>query len=114
MMKTLAVILIAATVALSSVLALAHPNHGESPPITKDEASARGDSAVSMLVKDKQLPESWQKRLLRDVSSRQSPAGLVWVLRYENPVVSDKDQQTLYIFIDEFGNYLGGNHSGKI
>ena len=67
-----------------------------------------------ILIESKQLTESWLKRQLEDVSTRQTPAGLVWVVRYKNPVVTDKTEQTLYIFFDEFGNYMEANLSGRI
>lgn len=106
--------LVGSLFALFSLLAFAHPNHGDEAPMTKEDAIVGGARVVSLLVDRKQLAESWQKKQLKEVSSRQTPAGLVWVISYENPNENDKAKRTLYIFFDEFGTFIGGNHSGNL
>jgi len=48
------------------------------------------------------------------VSRRQTPAGRLWVVSYEHPAESDRAKQTIYIFLDEFGNFVEGNYSGDL
>jgi hypothetical protein len=59
--------------ALSAGLAPAHPNHGDGPPVAKEDLPALGRRVMVSLVQSEQLASSC-----------------------------------------EFGNFLGGNHSGKI
>jgi hypothetical protein len=99
--------------ALCAGLALAHPNHADGPPVAKDELPALGQRVMGSLVQS-QLASSWQGKTAKDVRSAQTPAGLVWIVSYENPAETDAAKRSLYIFFDEFGNFLGGNHSGRI
>jgi hypothetical protein len=66
------------------------------------------------LVEAKQLAPSWQGKAAKDLRTEQTPFGLVWVMSYENPAETDRAKRTVYIFFDEFGNFIGGNHSGKV
>ena len=112
-MKIFKGILFGSLLTLFALLASAHPNHGDEAPISSAEASAIGSRAVSLLIDNRKLAESWQQKQLREVTSRQTSAGLVWVVRYENANEEDKTKRTLYIFVDEFGGFIGGNHSGN-
>jgi hypothetical protein len=114
-MNALTRLLITALLALSAVTASAHPNHGSVTPITREDASLLGERIVNMLIETKKLPQSWREKQPADVSTRQAPGGAsVWVVRYENPEESDGSKRTIYIFFDEYGNFLGGNYSGKM
>jgi Family of unknown function (DUF6488) len=100
--------------ALSAAVAPAHPNHGGGPPVATEEVLALGQRTVVALVEAKQLAPSWQGKPVKDVSSRQMPEGLVWIVSVENPSEADMAKRTVYMFFDEFGNFLGGNHTGRL
>jgi hypothetical protein len=100
--------------ALSAGLASGHPNHGDGPPVAKEDLPALGQQTMKLLVEAKQLAPSWQGRPAKDVRSEQTPSGLLWVLSYENPTEADGTKRAVYLFFDEFGNFIGGNHSGKL
>jgi hypothetical protein len=100
--------------ALCAGLALAHPNHGDGPPVAKDDLPALGQRVLASLVQSKQLASSWEGKTAREVRSAQTAAGLVWIISYENPAETDRAKRSVYIFFDEFGNFLGGNHSGRV
>jgi hypothetical protein len=104
----------AACFALLASVASAHPNHGDGPPVAKEELPALGQRAIVALVQSKQLAPSWQGRAAKDVRSEQTPAGLLWIISYENPAETDRVKRTVHFFFDEFGNFLGGNHTGKL
>jgi hypothetical protein len=103
-----------ACLALFAGVASAHPNHGDGPPVAREDLPALGKRVLVALVESKQLGPSWQDRAAKDVRPEQTPAGLVWIISYENPAETDRAKRTVYIFFDEFGNFLGGNHSGKL
>jgi hypothetical protein len=113
-MKTVAPLLIAVLLAMSPLAAPGHPFHGNVTPITREDASLVGERMVNLLVDSNKLPASWRERQPAEIATRATPAGSVWVVRYENPDEPDRAKRTIYIFIDEFGNYLGGNYSGKM
>lgn len=98
---------------LMAGLALAHGNHAEEAPINKAEATARGDYIINALVAEKKLDGSWQKKTLVEAASKVTPKGALWVVSYNNPNEKDKQKQTIYILLDDLGNYVGANHTGK-
>jgi tRNA G18 (ribose-2'-O)-methylase SpoU len=112
-MKTIKQSLIGAVLLLVSGLALSHGNHMEEAPITKEAAAARGEMIVGALVEDKKLASSWQQKKLKEVASKVTPAGALWVVSFNNPAEKDKGKQTIYILLDDVGNYVGANHTGK-
>ena len=96
-------------------LVAAHPGgHGNEEPITQTQASKKAEQVFVSLVQGKRLGPSWQGKQPTNISSRQTPAGTIWVVTYDNPVETDQAKKILYLFLDEFGNFIGGNHSGKL
>jgi hypothetical protein len=111
-MKTYNKAIMGAAFLLAAALANAHGDHDEAP-ITKEIASSRGDLVVNTLVMDRKLAGSWQKKQGKKVEGRATPAGAYWVVSYENAEEKAEDKRTLYIFLDELGNYIGANHTGR-
>ena len=111
-MKIIRIMSAAFFAALLSTAVSAHPGHAEGPPVTRDDVSALGGRVVGLLVQDKKLALSWQGRQPKEVSSRDTPSGLIWVVSFENPEEADRSKRMVYIFFDEFGSFLGGNHEG--
>ena len=102
----------AALFALLAGTASAHPNH-EGPPISREELPGLGQRTLTLLVEHKQLAPSWRGKPVREIASRQFAEGLLWVVTVENPAEADNAKRTVYMFFDEFGNFLGGNHTGR-
>jgi hypothetical protein len=113
-MKIRARLIIASLLMLSALASHAHPFHGNVTPITKEDAGLLGERVVSLMVQGSKLPGSWRGRTPADISTRDTAQGAVWVVRYENPDEADVAKRTIYLFFDEYGNYLGGNYSGKM
>jgi hypothetical protein len=103
----------AALLALLAGLASAHPNH-EGPPISREELPGLGQRTMSLLVDAKQLAPSWRGKPVKEVSSRQLPEGMVWTVSADNPGEADPAKRTVYMFFDELGNFIGGNHTGPL
>jgi Family of unknown function (DUF6488) len=96
--------------ALLAGAASAHPNH-DGPPISKAELPGLGQRALSLLVDAKQLAPSWRGKPVKEVSSRQLPEGILWIVTADNPGEADPAKRTVYMFFDELGNFVGGNHT---
>ena len=112
-MKTYNKALVGTAFLLAAALANAHGNHDEAP-ITRDIASSRGGLVIKALVAEKKLARSWQKGPEKNIVNRATPAGVYWVISYENAAEKTADKRTLYIFLDELGNYIGANHTGQL
>src|SRR4030095_5561660 len=113
-MKLLGQALLGSLLAVIASLSFAHAAHEHRTAIPKDEVNVRAEQVVGFLIVGKRLPRSWEKRQLKDVSSRESPNGLIWVVTYQNPNESDKSKRMLYIFLDDLGNFIDNNYSGKL
>lgn len=111
-MKMIRQFLISAMLLIAPGLALSHASHDEDP-ITKEVAAARGEMIIGALVEDKKLANTWQQKKLKNVVQKATPAGALWIVSYDNPADKDKAKQTIYILLDEVGNYVGANHTGK-
>jgi hypothetical protein len=106
-------LLLAASFVLFAAALSAHPNH-DGPPISKAELPGLGQRTLSLLVDAKQLPPSWRGKPVKDVSSRELPEGTLWIVSAENPGEADPAKRTVYMFFDELGNFVGGNHTGPM
>lgn len=107
-------ILIGLMLAVSSSLVQAHGDHADANPVSREEVVSRGASVVQRLVGMKKLDASWaESPQPLAVESKASSRGSVWIASYANPKEKNRATQTLYLFFDEWGNYMGANHDGK-
>lgn len=114
-MKTLTSLVAAALLLTAGGLAQSHGNHDheEAAPFTQREAGGRAMSIVRSLVESKKLATSWKGKQPKEVVSKATPMGVLWVVTFHNPAEKTPAKQTLYVFLDDMGNYRGANHSGK-
>ena len=96
--------------------ATAHPggHHGNEEPLSKVEVGDKAGHVFRSLVQGNKLAASWQGKEPSSIAARPTPAGGIWVVTYENPAEADQAKRKLYLFLDEFGNYIGGNHTGTL
>jgi hypothetical protein len=105
---------ILAGVVLMLCAATAQPHgagsHDDGSPMARGEAIERADRVVTLLVKRGKLRPSWQTVRARDATTQQTREGLtLWVVEYDNPAEA-KASRTLYVSVDQFGNYEGSSH----
>jgi len=87
-------------------------DHDDGSPIDRNEAVTRADQVVALLVKRAKLRPSWRGVRASDATTRQTPEGLtLWVVAYENPAETSKAARTLYVFVDQFGNFEGSSNT---
>ncbi|MFC4159676.1 DUF6488 family protein [Chitinimonas lacunae] len=116
-MKSWKCLIASSVLALTTVTANAHGSHGshgDEAPLTKESAATHGNQIVQQLIQDKKLPASWQKLTPSEVTNKQLFKGRMWVITYTNPQEKNAAKKTLYVFIDEFGNYVDANHTGGL
>ncbi|GGX43100.1 DUF6488 family protein [Saccharospirillum salsuginis] len=94
--------------------AWAHTDHGPKEPLSQDTIVERANQAVEQLVSNDRIPSSWQGAYEPDVTRQDSQFGLIWSVLYQNDAIDDPDEQSLYIFLDEFGNVVNANYSGEL
>lgn len=108
-------ILVGIFLVISAASANAHPGgHGsEDNALTEKDASLLAEKVLQALVWDRQLNASWQKRQVVETRSWQGKGQRLWMVSYKNPAENDPKKQMLYVFMDDLGNYLDVNHTGK-
>ena len=113
---------IAIAIASAALLTLAAPAfadkgsschfHGSTP--AKEEtvlgcAAQRKDA----LVATGKLDASWKAVKYEKVEQVDGKKGKEWRVTFKNPAATDKDKQSLYVFLSAPGNVLAANHTGK-
>lgn len=100
---------------ISTASANAHVGgHGNADDaLTARDAPQLAEKAVQSLLWDRKLDASWYKRQLVETKAWQGKGGRLWMVSYKNPAENDPKKQMLYVFMDELGNYLDVNHTGK-
>ncbi|MES2784157.1 MAG: DUF6488 family protein [Pseudomonadota bacterium] len=86
--------------------------HGSTP--AKEEtvlgcAAQRKDA----LVASGKLDASWKAVKQEKVEQVDGKKGKEWKVTFKNPAATDKDKQSLYVFLSVPGNVLAANHTGK-
>lgn len=81
-------------------------------PITSETAEKKAREFVAFSILEKRLDTSWSK--VSDVRTEKKTINEnpEWIVIFKNDKVNDKKKQTLYIFFDLYGNFLGANFTG--
>lgn len=103
----LGAVLLAGLVATSA----AHPGHGD--PISREQAVQRASAEIDRLVSAGKIEKSWKiAAVLKTASIQEAGDAREWALTFSNPQAK-QEQQTLYVFLDETGEYLAANFTGR-
>ncbi|MDE1460875.1 DUF6488 family protein [Spartinivicinus poritis] len=92
----------------------AHSNHGVAAPISETQVSERAEAVKQQLISSKQVAESWKNVKNGSISQQDAQGGKLWVVKYDNPQATDPANKSLYVFIDELGNIITANYTGKL
>ncbi len=104
-------LLVVAALMLDARPLAAHPGgHG---PIDYEQALESGAMVVEEMVEGKYVDASWHG--MRPISAQRMIRNQenVWMVTVRNPDAPDPAKRMLYIFFDEFGDYLAANHTGR-
>ena len=89
-------------------------SHGASEPVSKEQVTERAAAVKQQLVNSEQIASSWAEASRGKAEQRSTSAGKLWVVQFANPDPASEDKANLYVFVDEYGNPVGANHSGKM
>ena len=100
--------------ALSVTSAYAGSNHSHGPfePIKKEQALTYASDIVAAIAEQGELDASWANIKPTEAINK-NLSGPKWVISFNNPKVTDKEKQTLYVFLSLDGQYLGTNFTGS-
>jgi hypothetical protein len=101
--------------ALIALPVLAHEGHDDAiKPINQQQAVTRSDAALAGLVKNKEVEALWQASLRQATKIEKIKGARIWVTSYAKPAASSSKEERLYVFLDELGNYIDANKTGKL
>jgi Family of unknown function (DUF6488) len=108
-------LLVGLLLALSGLAVSAHPQGHDFPlSISRMQVIALANAVKEQLIASKKVPAVWTQIPVRTANLSDMPQGAIWVVRYRNEQEKDSEKQMLYIYIDDNGNYLGINYTGKL
>jgi len=102
--------------AISVAAAHGHGADGREPDmfLNKETATLRGEAILDAMITNKQLSDTWTQKTLAGIEVETNPkGGELWIVSFSNPAEPDPAKQTLFIFVNETGAFVGANYSGK-
>jgi hypothetical protein len=111
MMRLFAAALVLVTlVAVGIERAAGHPHHD---PIATEDAIDIATQIVEELIRTKHIEASWKAVVPSRAERRVRGHGIEWIVTLTNARASDPDNRTLYIFLDELGDYLSFSYTAR-
>lgn len=93
-----------------------HGHEGHSHSQEKASKEAVTDVAhqqIKKYVELSKIDKSWSEAKIKDITKKEFNKQTEWLFTFENLKIEDKTKQTLYIFIDPYGDVTGANYTGK-
>lgn len=89
-------------------------SHGVSESISKAQATNKAEAVKQQLISSEQVSSEWNGIEGSSAQQRSTSDGDLWVVEYTNPKAADENKAKLFVFVDEFGNPVGANHTGEL
>ena len=81
--------------------------------ITENQALVTAKTKISSLIKKETIDKSWENVDASKVEKKIFGNSQEWVVSFTNPKVQDVAKQTLYVFVDLYGEVTGANFTGN-
>jgi len=82
-------------------------------PIDKNHAIEMAHEVVTKLANMRKIDGSWISVDAKVAEQKKYPNGLEWVISFNNPQLSSRKKQNLYIFLTLEGKYIAANYTGN-
>lgn len=102
-----------ALVAGPSGIGHSHGNETTKKQLSKEDILEVSKKHITLLVKSKKVDPSWEQSTHTDIKQQTVSGFKEWMVQYKNTQVQDVAKQTLFIFVDVYGQVLAANHTGK-
>jgi len=90
-----------------------HDHSHSHDPVSQSQAEVNATKSVSALVDKDKIDKSWKSIKATKSEKKQFDGKMEWVVIFNNKTISDKEKQTLYVFLTLSGEYLAANYTGK-
>ncbi|EDZ62005.1 hypothetical protein SMGD1_0074 [Sulfurimonas gotlandica GD1] len=90
--------------------------HGHShaqAKVSQSVVKKQANQGLTRLIQSGKVEKSWSNIPIKDMNKKQFHHNMEWVVSYENKKITNKTEQTLYIFVSLTGEITGANYTGK-
>ena len=81
--------------------------------VTKEYVLKVAAQEIQRLSQRGKLDNTWRNIPIKNIQKKQFRNGIEWVVSYKNDNIKDANKQTLYVFVNLYGELTGVNHSGN-
>ena len=109
-------IIFSLALSLFTWVAIAGEGHDHShshDPVSQSQAETNATKSISQLVDKGKIDKSWKSVKATKSEKKKFGSNMEWVVVFNNKTVSDKEKQTLFVFLTLGGEYLAANYTGK-
>ena len=89
-------------------------SHGVAEPASKVQLIQQAANVKQQLIRSKQISSEWGVAKGSTPQKRSTSNGDAWVVVFSNSKTADQSKSKLFVFVDEFGNPIGANHTGEL
>lgn len=90
-----------------------HSHSHDKEVVSEQYAKNMARQEIRALILSDKIDKSWAEQKVVSVEKKKFDNIYEWVFKYENKGVKDTEKQTLYVFVNEFGEPNGANYSGN-
>ena len=93
-----------------------HGQHGHShgnSKVKEEQAKQIAMKQLNSYVSYGKLDKSWKNISINSVEQKKFHGQLEWVFTFNNPNEQKAEQKNLYIFVNQYGEIMGANFTGK-
>ncbi|MCF6339903.1 MAG: DUF6488 family protein [Sulfurimonas sp.] len=81
--------------------------------VSKSVIEKTANQKLAELVKNKKIKKNWLNVSISNMEKKKFNSKDEWIVSFNNNQIKDKNKQTLYIFVDEYGKVTGANYTGN-
>ena len=89
-------------------------SHGVAELASKVQLIQQAANVKQQLIRSKQISSEWSVAKGSTPQKRSTANGDAWVLVFSTSKAADQSKSKLFVFVDEFGNPIGANHTGEL
>ncbi len=90
-----------------------HGHNHTQEKVKKSVIEKTANQKLEKLVENKKINKSWSNISISNMKKKKFNSKNEWVITYNNNQIKDKNKQTLYVFVNEYGKVTGANYTGK-
>lgn len=88
-------------------------SHAKKEIVPKSKIESVAKSRKLRLISKGKIPASWKEMGIESSTKKEFSGKIEWVVVFKNSNETNKDKDTLYVFISLYGEFIAANFTGK-